>query len=223
MRIELLGSTNQALRQFERIAAAPRNALGQAMHRVGALVRKTAKQYAPISPTTAMLKTFARTAGQEHADSLFLRSGVSFKKKSMQGLGQQIGVRVGTSYTIGATAKREAQTVTLTAWYAQRLDQLLDPDPRSTTRPMPGGLMRSIEMSSDAEKAEIYVPANSPAGKYAKRIHDEKGVTWRERGPGTQAKGPLADDKFIERAITDNQAEITRIIEDQMQRFVGGE
>lgn len=36
-----------------------------------------------------------------------------------------------------------------------------------------------------------------PGGKYALRIHDEKGKAWRRRGPGTVAKGARADDKFI--------------------------
>lgn len=43
--------------------------------------------------------------------------------------------------------------------------------------------------------------ANAEAGKYAKRIHDEKGKTWRKRGPGTVAKGARADDKYIQRAV----------------------
>lgn len=75
----------------------------------------------------------------------------------------------------------------------------------SHSRHAPGGLERSIEWRLTgrgfALDAEIYVAANAEAGKYAKRIHDEKGKTWRRRGPGTVAKGARADDKFILRAV----------------------
>lgn len=75
----------------------------------------------------------------------------------------------------------------------------------SHSRPAPGGLENSIQWRlvgrGARQDAEIYVAANAPAGKYAKRIHDEKGKSWRNRGPGTVAKGARADDKFIERAV----------------------
>lgn len=75
----------------------------------------------------------------------------------------------------------------------------------SHSRHAPGGLERSIEWRLIGKgfklDAEIYVAANAEAGKYAKRIHDEKGKTWRRRGPGTVAKGARADDKYILRAV----------------------
>lgn len=75
----------------------------------------------------------------------------------------------------------------------------------SHSRHAPGGLERSIEWEvrgkGFAMEAEIFVAANAEAGEYAKRIHDEKGKTWRKRGPGTVAKGARADDKFILRAV----------------------
>ncbi len=75
----------------------------------------------------------------------------------------------------------------------------------SHSRHAPGGLERSIEWEvrgkGFAMEAEIFVAANAEAGKYAKRIHDEKGKTWRKRGPGTVAKGARADDKYILRAV----------------------
>lgn len=82
------------------------------------------------------------------------------------------------------------------------------------TRAKPGGLMRSISMSVDKVKLEgsVFVAANSEAGKYAKRIHDEKGKSWHKRGPGTVAKGAHADDKFIERALEGNRAAIDQIV-----------
>ena len=75
----------------------------------------------------------------------------------------------------------------------------------SHSRHAPGGLERSIQWRATgrglAQDAEIFVAANAEAGKYAKRIHDEKGKTWKRRGPGTVAKGTQADDKYIRRAV----------------------
>ena len=65
----------------------------------------------------------------------------------------------------------------------------------------PGGLEKSIEWEVDGDRCLVFVRDNSYAGKYAKRIHDERGVTWRNRGPGTIAKGQQAREKFIERAV----------------------
>lgn len=81
--------------------------------------------------------------------------------------------------------------------------------PNSHSRAMPGGLEHSIRwemkgsgLSSDAE---IFVARNAEAGKYAKYIHDMKGIKWRKRGVGTVGKGERADDKYIERAVKANE------------------
>lgn len=79
------------------------------------------------------------------------------------------------------------------------------------TRAKPGGLSRSIEWHAGAREGSIFVARNSEGGKYAKRIHDEKGITWRNRGIGTIAKGRQADDKFIARALKDSEREIDAI------------
>ena len=78
--------------------------------------------------------------------------------------------------------------------------------------------MRSISYAVLESSAEVFVPSNSEAGKYARRIHDEKGISWWHRGPGTQAKGAQADALFIERAITDSKPNIQKIIDVEMQR-----
>jgi hypothetical protein len=91
---------------------------------------------------------------------------------------------------------------------------------RSTSRPSPGGLEQSIEMRSNAMNAEIFVAANSSAGRYAWRIHEEKGKTWWKRGKGTQAKGARADDKFIERALADNTENLRKIAESQVEKAI---
>lgn len=70
---------------------------------------------------------------------------------------------------------------------------------------VPGGLEKSIDTASTREGCSIFVASNSPAGKYAKRIHDEKGRKWWKRGPGTVRKGAQADEKFIERAVVNRR------------------
>lgn len=79
------------------------------------------------------------------------------------------------------------------------------------SRAKPGGLSRSIEWTAGVHQGSVYVARNAEGGKYAKRIHDEKGITWRNRGIGTIAKGMQADHKFIERALKDSQKEIDAI------------
>ena len=77
---------------------------------------------------------------------------------------------------------------------------------------VPGGLEKSIEAASIREGCSIFVASNSPAGKYAKRIHDEKGEKWWKRGPGTVRKGAQADEKFIERALRDRAQQNINLI-----------
>lgn len=79
------------------------------------------------------------------------------------------------------------------------------------SRAKPGGLSRSIDWSAGATEGSIFVSRNSEAGKYAKRIHDEKYISWRNRGIGTIAKGRQADDKFIARALKDSEKAIDNI------------
>lgn len=122
------------------------------------------------------------------------------------------------NYGLGPTKRQKA------AWKARR-------NPRATARPKPGGLERSIKMECRQERdwersaASIFVPTGSEAGKYARRMHDEKGKTWRKRGPGTVAKGARADEKFIERAIGDNaekfREKFARALDRTLKQFGG--
>lgn len=82
----------------------------------------------------------------------------------------------------------------------------------------PGGLEKSIEFEAGPDKCVVFVRENAPAGKYARRIHDERGVTWRNRGPGTVAKGEHAREKFIERAVQDCEESIGRILLDEFDK-----
>lgn len=83
----------------------------------------------------------------------------------------------------------------------------------------PGGLEKSIRSGpARGGGVSVFVARNSYAGAYARRIHDEKGVTWRRRGPGTVAKGVRADEKFIARAVADNADKYRRIYEQEIRK-----
>ena len=66
----------------------------------------------------------------------------------------------------------------------------------------------------------IFVPSNSPGGKYAEKIHDKKGVQWRNRGPRTKQKGADADDKFIFRAGKKVEPEIDALIDNVLDDMI---
>ena len=86
------------------------------------------------------------------------------------------------------------------------------------SRTMPGGLEKSIGIKVHLDNASVFVASNSQAGRYGARIHDGKGKSWRNRGAGTIAKGARADDKFIERAIKDNQKQFETIFKDEAEK-----
>ena len=86
----------------------------------------------------------------------------------------------------------------------------------------PGGLEKSIQFESDFTHASVFVPSNAlcvnkkTGYNYAKRIHDEQYVTWRNLGPGSKEKannGAQIGGKFIEHAIRDNVGKFREIIE----------
>ena len=89
---------------------------------------------------------------------------------------------------------------------------------RTARRMLPGGLEKSIEFENHGSHVSVFVASNSMAGRYAKRIHDEKGRTWRNRGPGTVAKGIRADEKFVERAMDDNRDKYLKIFDDELRK-----
>lgn len=92
---------------------------------------------------------------------------------------------------------------------------------RTARRTFPGGLEKSIQSELAAHgRLSVFVASNAPAGRYARRIHDEKGRTWFKRGPGTVAKGSRADEKFVERAIRDNAGNFAKIIKSEIERRV---
>jgi len=67
-----------------------------------------------------------------------------------------------------------------------------------------GDLERGITFQVIDGGVRVYVPINTPAGKYAERMHNGE----YNRGPGTVSKGPRADRKYITRAVNDNDEKI---------------
>jgi hypothetical protein len=94
-------------------------------------------------------------------------------------------------------------------------------NPRATSGPKPGTLQNAIKFLLTRGNATIFVPLNSGAGKYAFKIHEEKGISWFKRGLGTVAKGAHADHKFITRAIAALESDMITIIKDEYRKVTG--
>ena len=86
----------------------------------------------------------------------------------------------------------------------------------------PGGLEKSIETETKGGVCTVFVRRNSFAGKYARRIHDERGVTWHNLGPGSIAKGGPVGEEFIKRAILWNEPTFRKILESELTKEIGG-
>ena len=88
----------------------------------------------------------------------------------------------------------------------------------------PGALRNSITSKLEDESVLIYVPSNSPGGKYAEKIHAERGKTWQHLGPGSKAKNVSGNvgDKFIENAGKDEQKNFEREIQGVIADLIRG-
>jgi hypothetical protein len=111
--------------------------------------------------------------------------------------------------------RKKSSKATKAQWAAAEKRKLAT----ATSRAMPGTLQNSIMLLATASIAEVFVPINSPAGAYAWKMHEEKGKTWKNRGVGTIAKGPKADEKFIERAINDNEQALVSILDSEIDKL----
>ena len=127
---------------------------------------------------------------------------------------------------IGLLAQREAKANAPRSPTNKILSATLKRKKRTSRKMMPGGLEKSIvyEILPGDECVSVFVAQNglcrSKKGfNYAKRIHDEKGVKWFKRGPGTIAKGPRADAKFIERAVTQNRDKFLAIFNEELHKL----
>lgn len=145
--------------------------------------------------------------------------GLAALQASLARLQQTTGANVRRAMArCGLIAVREAKANAPRSPTNKVLSKTLKRKKRTARRTLPGGLEKSIAYETDGQTCSVFVAANSFAGKYARRIHDEKGVTWRNRGPGTVAKGTRADEKFIERAVRDNVGKFRAILADELNK-----
>ena len=155
------------------------------------------------------------------ADDAYTR-GMDEIAKALQKLQRASGNVPRALTRCGRIIQREAKANAPRSPTMKILSATLKRKKRTARRTFPGGLEKSInyELLDGGKTLSVFVASNSFAGKYAKRIHDEKGITWRNRGAGTIAKGTRADEKFIYRAIKDNAANLTKIITDEIKKAV---
>lgn len=83
-------------------------------------------------------------------------------------------------------------------------------------------LRDSITMKAGKDSVSIFVPSNSRAGKYAEKIHDEKGSSWQKRGVRTRQKGSKSDDKYIYRAYDDSEKEQSALVDQVIKELING-
>ncbi len=155
------------------------------------------------------------------ADDAYIK-GMDEITKALQQLQRASGNVPRALTRCGRIIQREAKANAPRSPTMKILSATLKRKKRTARRTFPGGLEKSIqyEIKDGGKTLSVFVASNSFAGKYAKRIHDEKGRTWHKRGAGTIAKGARADDKFIYRAIRDNAANLTKIITDEIKKAV---
>lgn len=97
----------------------------------------------------------------------------------------------------------------------------------TTARKFPGNLEKSIECEYDEKHASVFVAQNAhcvsrKGYNYAKKIHDERGKSWQNLGPGSIAKGGKVGDKFILRAIQDSVDWCFRSIDGRLKAVLAG-
>lgn len=127
---------------------------------------------------------------------------------------------------VGQHAAREAKANAPRSPTVGQISKTLVRKRRTRQRAFPGGLEKSIQYSvergSKGVEAHVFVAANSPAGKYADYIHNQKRVRWWKRGVGTVRKGARADEKFIERAVGDNLDAYGKLIDEAVAQACAG-
>lgn len=151
-------------------------------------------------------------------------SGIAGVEALLKSAGAAAPVVIARSLTrIGQRVRDEAKRNAPRSPTMAQLSATLKRKKRTARRTTPGGLEKSIEYEVKGGTCSVFVAENaycktSKGFNYAKRIHDEKGKLWRNRGPGTIAKGSRADDKFIERAIRDNQNKFLDVFKSELRK-----
>ena len=85
-----------------------------------------------------------------------------------------------------------------------------------------GSLKFSITNKSEKDSVSIFVPANSKAGAYAEKMHDDRGNSWHKLSSGKQAR---SQDKYIENAEKDTRSdymkEVSKFIDNLLSGITG--
>lgn len=174
--------------------------IADGMRRVADRWKKEAVENAPRSPSSTMLRKLHKGGG-------------TYTTKATKKMGPKV-LKLTDFYRMSAASLSARKKGTYAGPAGGLKERLAGANWKN-----PGGLERSIECFSSNDKAEVFVASNAEAGRYAAIIHDQKGVKWRERGPGTQAKGEQADEKFIERAMPAAQERLGKIIKKAIKAF----
>jgi hypothetical protein len=88
---------------------------------------------------------------------------------------------------------------------------------RSTSSFTSGSLKSSITTEVKKDSVEIGVPSNSKAGRYAEKIHDEKGKSWKKLG--WQNDG-LATDKYIFKAEEKTKDQYMKAVDGLVDKII---
>ncbi|MGN0851853.1 MAG: hypothetical protein ACI4Q3_00590 [Kiritimatiellia bacterium] len=131
---------------------------------------------------------------------------------------------------IGLIAQRDAKAYAPRSPTNAQYSATLKRKKRTSRKMFPGNLEKSIAWEivgagTPSPGVSVFVASNaycrSKRGfNYAPKIHDERGHTWHNLGPGSIAKNTSGKvgDKFIERAIADNADAFFRILQDEARK-----
>jgi hypothetical protein len=185
--------------------AALARATGKAIHEAGHFVTAEAKLRAPISPKQSQVKT--KTASHRFSGGTLSVTTTANTARVTVGYTSFSTTALGKRYAGGKTTGKRKFSYT-------------------RQKKNPGGLTRSIRVEFQGdEAAHVFVPTNSEAGKYARYIHDQRYIKWRNLGPGSVAKasgGKPVGEKFIERAYSENLDKVREIFDRHIERALGG-
>ena len=190
-------------RDLNRMLRAAPSRMLTAWKKVGESIRKRAADYAPISPTLGMIEAnLSRGAVKRNASTrIYINRSTG-----------TISIGASTLHSRRRTGKR---AITEFGKEGKGVN--------------PGKLQESVDVLGAGISrgagvwVEIGVALNSMAGKYAHYIHDggPNGTRdWMNRGIGTRMKGPQAGDKFVERAVKDDEPRTIRFLESATARWL---
>lgn len=140
--------------------------------------------------------------------------------KRMKKAGKKNPKNIKTMFkTIGAIVGKKARTyaprsMTKSEYVSTLVGGVTE---RNTTSFTSGSLKNSITTDVFKDRVEISVPSNSAAGKYAEKMHDEKGKTWKRVGWQNDSK---ATDKYITKAYEDSTKDIDRALDNLLDKLI---